>query len=100
MQIKIFYCVVWNYKPSAVSLAAELKESFEVEAELLSGERGDFEVVADGEKVFSKKILSRFPEPGEITQLIRMWWSIRINEASSLIWKWAKTLLLNREVFS
>ena len=73
MQIKIFYCVVWNYKPSAVSLAAELKESFEVEAELLSGERGDFEVVVDDEKVFSKKILSRFPEPGEITQLIQLW---------------------------
>jgi selT/selW/selH-like putative selenoprotein len=53
-------------------LAAELKESFEVEAELLSGERGDFEVVVDGEKVFSKKILSRFPEQGEITQLIRL----------------------------
>jgi selT/selW/selH-like putative selenoprotein len=53
-------------------LAAELKESFEVDAELLSGERGDFEVIVDGEKVFSKKILSRFPEPGEITQLIRL----------------------------
>jgi selT/selW/selH-like putative selenoprotein len=52
-------------------LAAELKESFKVETELLSGERGDFEVVVDGEKVFSKKKLSRFPEPGEITLLIR-----------------------------
>ena len=65
--------MVWNYKPSAVSLAAELKESFKVETELLSGERGDFEVVVDGEKVFSKKKLSRFPEPGEITLLIRQW---------------------------
>ena len=55
MQIKIYYCVVWNYEPSAVSLAAELKESFEVEAELHSGERGDFEVVVDGKKIFSKK---------------------------------------------
>jgi selT/selW/selH-like putative selenoprotein len=52
-------------------LAAELKESFDVETELLSGERGDFEVIVDGEKVFSKKKLSRFPEPGEVTQLIR-----------------------------
>ena len=73
MQIKIFYCVVWNYEPSAVSLAAELKESFDVETELISGERGDFEVIVDGEKVFSKKKLSRFPEPGEVTQLIRQW---------------------------
>jgi selT/selW/selH-like putative selenoprotein len=53
-------------------LATELKESFEVEAELLSGERGDFEVVVNGENVFSKRIMSRFPEPGELTQLIRL----------------------------
>ena len=69
--------MVWNYKPSAVSLAVELKETLEVEAELISGERGDFEVVVDCEKVFSKKILSRFPEPGEITRLIRLWTSLK-----------------------
>ena len=51
-------------------MAAELKESFDTQVELLSGKRGDFEVVVDGELVFSKKILSRFPEEGEITQLV------------------------------
>ncbi|HBL54801.1 MAG TPA: SelT/SelW/SelH family protein [Candidatus Lambdaproteobacteria bacterium] len=51
-------------------MAAELKESFEVEAELHSGERGDFEVVVDGKKIFSKKKLARFPESGEITKII------------------------------
>ena len=73
MQIKIFYCVVWNYEPKAVSLAAELKESFDTQVELLSGKRGDFEVVVDGELVFSKKIMSRFPEEGEIAQLVSQW---------------------------
>ena len=73
MQIKIFYCVVWNYEPRAVSLAAELKNSLDAQVELISGERGDFEVVVDGELVFSKKSLSRFPEVGEITQLVRQW---------------------------
>ena len=73
MQIKIFYCVVWNYEPKAVSLAAELKESFDTQVKLLSGKRGDFEVVVDGELVFSKKIMSRFPEEGEITQLVSQW---------------------------
>ena len=73
MQIKILYCVVWNYEPRAVSLAAELKDSLDAQVELLSGERGDFEVVIDGELVFSKKSLSRFPEDGEITNLIRLW---------------------------
>ena len=73
MNIKIYYCVVWNYKPSAVSLAAELKASFGVFPELLSGEKGDFEVIVDGKTVFSKKKLSRFPEPGEVTETLREW---------------------------
>jgi len=29
-----------------------------------------FEVVADGRLIFSKKALRRFPEPGEIVELI------------------------------
>ena len=52
-------------------MATELKESFAVDSELLSGERGDFEVVVDGKIVFSKKKLTRFPEPGEVTKIIR-----------------------------
>jgi selT/selW/selH-like putative selenoprotein len=52
-------------------LAAELKASFGADSELLSGEKGDFEVVVDGKTVFSKKKLSRFPEPGEVTVTLR-----------------------------
>ena len=74
MNIKIYYCVVWNYKPSAVSLAAELKASFGVDSKLISGEKGDFEVDVDGKTVFSKKKLSRFPEPGELTETLRVWY--------------------------
>ena len=73
MNIKIYYCVVWNYKPSAVSLAAELKASIGVDSKLLSGAKGDFEVVVDGKTVFSKKKLSRFPEPGEVTKSLKEW---------------------------
>ena len=73
MNIKIYYCVVWNYKSSAVSLAAELKAYFGVNSELLSGGKGDFEVVVDGKTVFSKKKLSRFPNPGEVTETLREW---------------------------
>ena len=73
MNIKIYYCVVWNYKPSAVSLATELKVSFGVDSKLISGEKGDFEVVVDGKTVFSKKKLSRFPRPGEVTETLREW---------------------------
>ena len=73
MKIKIFFCVVWNYESRAAGLAAELKKSCGVDSELVSGKRGDFEVTVDGEKVFSKQILSRFPEPYEVSNIIKKW---------------------------
>ena len=73
MKVKIFYCVVWNYEPRAVGLAAELKKSYGLESELVSGKRGDFEVTVDGIKVFSKQELSRFPEPGEVSRILDKW---------------------------
>ena len=73
MEIQISYCFVWNYEPRAVSLAAELKKDFGVESKLSSGNRGDFEVKVDGETIFSKQKLSRFPDPGEVSQIIKKW---------------------------
>ena len=76
MKVKIFYCVVWNYEPKAVGLAAELKK-YGIESELVSGNKGDFEVAVDGKKIFSKQKLSRFPEPGEISKIIEKWFLIK-----------------------
>ena len=73
MKIKIFYCVIWNYEPLAAGLAAELKEATGLDSELVFGKRGDFEVTVDGEKIFSKQKLSRFPEPGEVLKIIKKW---------------------------
>ena len=73
MKVKIFYCVVWNYEPRAAGLAAELKEYTGLDSELVSGERGDFEVTVDGKKIFSKQKLSRFPEHGEVLKIIKKW---------------------------
>jgi len=73
MKIEIFYCVVWNYEPHAAGLAAELKKAIGLDSELFSGKRGDFEVTVDGEKVFSKQKLSRFPELGEVLKIIKKW---------------------------
>ena len=42
-----------------------------MDAELVQGRGGVFEVVVDGVKVFSKKQLGRFPEDGEILASIR-----------------------------
>jgi selT/selW/selH-like putative selenoprotein len=42
-----------------------------VEAELVEGGGGVFAVVVDGELVFSKKNMDRFPEPGELVAKLR-----------------------------
>ena len=73
MKVKIYYCVVWNYEPHAVGLAAELKKAHGIESELVSGNRGDFEVTIDGKSIFSKQKLSRFPEFGEISKIVEVW---------------------------
>ena len=38
---------------------------------LIKGENGVFEVVVDGELVFSKRSLGRFPDDGEVAKSIR-----------------------------
>ena len=57
--------------PNAAGLAAELKESLSVESKLVEGSNGVFEVMVDGELVFSKKATNRFPDDGEVERLIR-----------------------------
>jgi len=39
-----------------------------VDATLIPGSGGVFDVVVDGKLIFSKKELARFPEPGEVLQ--------------------------------
>jgi len=52
-------------------LAAEIKAAFpEAEVELISGSGGVFEVVVDGDLVFSKKALDRHAEAGEVLTLV------------------------------
>jgi hypothetical protein len=53
-----------------VSLAAELKtEGFEATA--TPGAKSQFDVLSDGELVFSKFATGRFPDDGEILGLLR-----------------------------
>jgi selenoprotein W-related protein len=47
-------------------LAATIKDKTGVESELISGGGGIFDVVVDGEMIFSKHEVDRFPEPDEI----------------------------------
>ena len=71
MDIRIEYCVVWNFEPKALSLRDDLNEDFGYWAEIKSGARGSFEVVVSGQLIFSKLELDRFPNEGEIIKLIR-----------------------------
>ena len=74
MKLEIHYCAQWNYEPEAASLAAELKENFNIEAELFAEGKGIFDIVLDNDVIYSKYDTGRFPEPGEVTRLIHLKW--------------------------
>jgi selT/selW/selH-like putative selenoprotein len=56
--------------PRASSLQATLKEKFGVEAKLIAGGGGIFEVKLDGKVIFDKFSVGRFPEEQEIVDKI------------------------------
>ena len=70
MNISIEYCVQWNYEPKALSLREDLDEKFGYWAELIESSGGVFEVTVNGDLIFSKKSLDRFPEDNEIINLV------------------------------
>ena len=73
MKISIEYCSIWNYLPKASSLESELEQIYpDAEIKLVSSGGGVFEVIVNGNLIFSKKSLDRFPEKGEIANLINM----------------------------
>jgi selT/selW/selH-like putative selenoprotein len=47
-----------------------LKDALSVETTLTEGGNGVFEVMVDGNLVFSKKATNRFPDAGEVVRLI------------------------------
>jgi len=51
-------------------LEEELVNRFAAQVELIAGSGGVFEVVIDGQKIFSKAAIGRFPDDGEIVRLI------------------------------
>ena len=52
-------------------MESNLKQTFQgIDVSLISSGGGVFEVTLDGELIFSKRSLGRFPKDGEIEQLI------------------------------
>ena len=71
MKTSIEYCAMWNYLPKASSLEVELKNNFpQADISLISSGGGVFEISLNGNLIFSKKALNRFPEDGEIKKLV------------------------------
>lgn len=51
-------------------MAAELEKRHAIKARLIKGGKGVFDVKADGELVFSKYQVRRFPKDGEVADLL------------------------------
>ena len=71
MEIEINYCTAWNYQLDADRVSAEVKEAVGVEATLIAGGGGIFDVKRDGVLIFSKHKHGRFPNKGEIADLLK-----------------------------
>lgn len=68
-QIKVEFCMMWNYAPKAASLAEDLFTHFRgkiEKMELVPATGGVFEVSLNGEKLYSKDETGVFPSSDEI----------------------------------
>jgi len=52
-------------------LVEELREGLGVEAQMIEGSGGIFDVTVDGKLVYSKYETGRFPVPGEVLRLVK-----------------------------
>ena len=52
-------------------MAAEIRDAFGGESEMIKGKGGVFIVTADGQVVYDKKETGRFPDPGEVPKLVK-----------------------------
>jgi predicted Rdx family selenoprotein len=52
-------------------VAAELKKDLGIDAKLVRGEGGVFDVRANGRVIYTKSKTYDFPQPGEVVRLIR-----------------------------
>lgn len=72
--IGIEYCTSWGYLGRAVALCQNLLNEHKNKINkvvLIPSSGGVFEVTMNGESVFSKKELGRFPEENEVEDKIR-----------------------------
>jgi len=66
MKIQIQYCGVWNYGPRAAGLAAKIEKRLGVRAKLERRSGGVYEIIADGQTVYSKARTGVFPDESSL----------------------------------
>ena len=73
MEIKLEFCIVWNYTPRAVSTVEDILEKYGEEVksnDLIPGTGGVFELYLNGELIYSKHETGRHTNEGEILELM------------------------------
>ncbi len=73
LEISVTYCASCNYLPRALWMAAELLAEIQFQVGrfvLVPADGGLFEWSVDGEVVFSKAAMGRFPELEELKEAI------------------------------
>jgi selenoprotein W-related protein len=72
--VSVEYCVPCDYSAQAFQVAEEILRNYQHvidRLELITGSNGAFEVKVNNETLFSKKVLKRHPDPGEVLQLFK-----------------------------
>ena len=73
MEIKLEFCIVWNYTPRAVSTVEDILEKYGKEVksiDLIPGTGGVSELYLNGELIYSKLETGRHTNEGEILELM------------------------------
>ena len=68
--IEIHHCSTCGFRSKAERIASEIQEAYGVESALIVGETGSFNIFMNDELIFSKTEQGRFPDSGEIVQII------------------------------
>ena len=74
LSVSIEYCVPCDYSRQALQVAEELIANEQHRLKrlvLVMGSNGVFEVRAEGDVIFSKKAMGRYPQQGEIDRRFR-----------------------------
>lgn len=72
MHVSIEYCGTCNYRPQAAVFSWAIQEALGIKTVLVhSTKSGAFEVIADGEVVYSKLVTGVFPSNEEVIEILR-----------------------------